>query len=419
VLAERAAAGNVLHPALGSMVRATFLSYLTASLALISGIVLAVPPQIFTKGDPVQLTRSESLLLDGKYYAGAPKGQEFVVIQHDQRRGLVFVPFVKDDGAVVALSVASDALEASPPDAWSDLLRGVESFRDGRYEQARRFLLRAAQTEEYRAIATSISARVNAALIAKQRADAGNPQTLATALQPLRDGAEQLTKLGHYSLALAFDQGADRLGANVPGAPPSKLDRADVSQRVTIAAKNLAQARQALALRKSYKASSLIDQARKADPARPDLKKLEERIHADLKEAEERFAAAQSMRRFEKGAVHALTAIEHGLKRAADHPKLLSLRKEMESLFEERTAPPVTPQLISAAASTLSAKVLEDGHRLYTTRCTECHELELLDSKSMPSWRAAVAGMARRANLTPAEEARILDYLAVAQSGLK
>src|SRR5690606_21849714 len=85
----------------------------------------AAPPQIFTPGDPVQLTRSESLLLDGKYHTGGPKGQEFVVLQHDQRRGLVFVPFVKDDGTVVALSVPPDALEPSPPDAWSDLLRGV------------------------------------------------------------------------------------------------------------------------------------------------------------------------------------------------------------------------------------------------------------------------------------------------------
>jgi len=401
------------------MVRAPFHCTLIASLALACGVASAAPPQFFSKGHPVQLTRSESLMLDGRYHAGGPKGQEFIVLQHDQRRGIVFVPFVKDDGSVIALSVPSDALEPSPQDAWSDLLRGVESFRDGQYDQARRFLLRAAQEEEYRALATSISARVNAALIAKQRADAGQPQMLTSALQPLRDGAEQLTKIGHYTLAFALDQGADRLAAGIAGAPQSKLNLPEVNQRVATATKGLARARQALALHKSHKASSLIAEARKADPARPDLEKLEKRIEADLKEAEERFAAAQSMRRFKKGAVHALTAIEHGLKRAADHPKLLTLRKEMESLFEERTAPPVTPQLISASGSSLSAKVLEDGHRLYTTRCTECHELELLDSKSMPNWRTAVAGMARRANLTPAEEARILDYLSVAQSGLK
>ncbi|MGV3532833.1 MAG: hypothetical protein ACO1QR_10725, partial [Chthoniobacteraceae bacterium] len=197
------------------MVRALFLCTFIASLALACGAASAAPSLIFSKGDPVQLTRSESLLLDGKYYAGGPKGQELVVLQHDQRRGIVFVPFVKDDGAVVALSVPSDALEPSPPDAWSDLLRGVEAFRDGQPDQARHFLLRAAQVEEYRALATSISARVNAVWIAKQRADQGSPQVLAPALQPLRDGAEQLTKLGHTTLALALDQGADRLAANV------------------------------------------------------------------------------------------------------------------------------------------------------------------------------------------------------------
>jgi hypothetical protein len=172
-------------------------------------------------------------------------------------------------------------------------------------------------------------------------------------------------------------------------------------------------------LRKSFAASAFAEEGLKAEPARPDLKLLQARIQEDLKEAEERYEAAESMRRFEKGAVHALTALEHGLKRSADHPKLLALKKDMQALFEERTAPPVTPQLISAAGSTAAAKALEEGHRLYTTRCTECHELELLDSRSIPGWRTAVSGMARRANLSAAEESRILEYLTVAQNGLQ
>lgn len=393
---------------------------LVVGFALSAASALAAASRTFSPGDPVQLSRSESLLLEGKYFVGAPKGQEFTVLQHDLRRGLVFLPYVKEDGAVVALSVPPEALEPSPPDAWADLLRGTEAFRDARYEEARRLLLRAAQAEPYRALASSLTTRIQGALTALQRAQASPgpaaQQALATALQPLRDGAEQLVKLGHYSLALALDQGADRLAT--PAAPVSKLDRAEVLKRVGLAGRALARGRQAVALRKTYEASTQVEEGLQAEPARPDLKALQSRIQEDLKEAEERYEAAKSMRRFEKGAVHALTALEHGLKRSTDHPKLLALKKEMQSLFEERTAPPVTPQLLATAGSALPLKALEEGHRLYTTRCTECHELELLDSRSLTSWRSAVAGMARRANLSAAEESRILEYLAVAQNGL-
>ncbi len=124
------------------------------------------------------------------------------------------------------------------------------------------------------------------------------------------------------------------------------------------------------------------------------------------------------MRHFNKGEVHALTAIEHGLKLCADHPQLVALKKEMSTAFEERTSPPVTPAFLAAAKVSTSSSALTEGHKLYTTRCTECHDLELIDSRGMSGWQKTVAGMSRRANLTDAQQARILDYLAAAQNSV-
>ena len=119
-----------------------------------------------------------------------------------------------------------------------------------------------------------------------------------------------------------------------------------------------------------------------------------------------------------KGVIHALTALEMGLKLCADHPKLLALKKEMQSAFEERTAPPITEAFLRAAGPEVSAKAMEEGRKLYTSRCTECHDLELLDSRSVAAWRDAVGSMARRAKIDGAEQSRIVAYLAAAQRGL-
>ena len=61
---------------------------------------------------------------------------------------------------------------------------------------------------------------------------------------------------------------------------------------------------------------------------------------------------------------------------------------------------------------------LEEGRRLSTVRCTQCHDLELLDLRSMSGWGKAVTGMAGRARLDDKQKTRILDYIAVAQSSL-
>ena len=144
-----------------------------------------------------------------------------------------------------------------------------------------------------------------------------------------------------------------------------------------------------------------------------------EKVQANIAEAGQRCDDAISMRRFPKGAVHALTAIEMGTKLCADHPRLRALRKEMEALFEERTAPPVNAAFLAAARLTGSAEALAAGHKLYTTRCTECHELELLDSRDNEGWQKIVGSMAGRAHLSAADQGRILAYLSAARTTLK
>lgn len=385
---------------------------------------LAAKAAGFSQGDIVRLTKSETLMFNGKNFLGAPKGQEFQVLKHDSVRGQVFVSYIKADGTLIAVSLPADALEASPPDAWTDLLCGVEAFRDQRYDQSRRFLARAAQAPEYKALAATIAARTNGATNALGLAKSNTPQGIqafSATLQALRETAAQTASAGQLCIAFAVDEGADRLAAAVPGAqaPPTKLTREDVSKRVAISNRSVARCRQAMAVRRMMEASKCIEEGLAAEPGRPELKVLQARVEKELKNAEESYEAANRMRRFEKGAVHALTALDRGLKYCADHPKLVALKQEMSALFEERTSPRVTPALLKASGKEANAAALEEGRSLYVNRCTECHELELLDSRTVSAWRDAVAGMARRANLDGGQQAKIVEYLAVAQRGME
>ena len=380
-------------------------------------------------GDLVRLTRSEMLLFKGAKVVGAPKGQEFPVLQHDWRRGVVYVPFYKEDGSLVAVTLPADALQPGGPDAWSDLFQGVSAFREQRYEDARRLLVRAAQDPQYRVLASSISTRVLGAIAAGGQARAAQApaagQAFLNTLQGLRDMADQLEKLGHYSLALPLDEGTDRLAVYVLGSsgggtvPPGKVNREELTKRVAVSNRAVARCRQAVALHRLMEASGYLEEASKVEPERPELKALQAKVKRGMDDAEDSYKAAESMRRFEKGAIHALTALERGLKYCADHPKLMALRKEMEGAWEERTAPPITPKLLAASGTASSAKALEEGRHLYTTRCTECHDLELIDSRSISSWQTAVAGMARRANIDAGQQARIMQYLTAAQNGME
>jgi hypothetical protein len=404
------------------------------ALASLSGFATPLPAAGgFSPGDMVRLTRSETLMLEGKNFAPAPKGEDFSVLQVDNTQGLVHVSYHKDDGSVVAPTLPAEALQPSPPDPWLDLLRGVESFRDQRYDDAKRLLARAAEDPQYKPLATALATRINAALTAGQQARSGAPaarQAFANVFQGLRDAAEQLTKLGYLCLALPLDEGADRLGALVlgiaipagqkpdptalAGLPPSKLNRDDVTKRVAVSNIMAARARQSIALHKLMEASKLLNEGLKAEPARPDLKAFDAKVEKDIDEADQRYKAADEMRRHFKGTVHALTAIEMGLKVCTDHKKLRELRQEMNAAFEERTSPPVNSEFLATAKVSTPAQTLEEGRNLYTKRCSECHDLEMVDSRTISSWQKAIAGMAGRAHVNEAQQARMLDYLTAA-----
>lgn len=358
----------------------------------------------FAAGDLVRLTRSESLMFQGKELTSVAKGGEFAVLKQDSIKRVLFLEYYKDDGTLIAVTAPAEAFEPCPPQSWTDLLKGVEAFRDLRAEDARRLLARAAQDEQQRAVAAALAPKMSAAF-----AGGGAP-----VLQGLRDAAAQLAQAGQISIALALDVGVDRFG----GAPATKLDRTDFAKRVTISNRALGRARQLAGARKLTAAKKLIDEGLQAEPGRPDLKALAEKLDKEIAEADEHHRNANKMRQVPKGTVHALTAIEMGLKLCVDHPRLRALKGEMQSAFEERTSPPVTPAFLALAGSGASKDALTDGHKLYTTRCAECHDLELLDSRSMTAWRQIVGGMSRRAKIDDAQQERILAYLTVAQRTL-
>ncbi|MES2573027.1 MAG: hypothetical protein V4710_23595 [Verrucomicrobiota bacterium] len=392
----------------------------------------------FAKGDLVRLSRSEMLLFKGEDFLGAPKGQEFTVLK--QEFAQVYVSFFKADGTQIALTLPADALESSPQDAWSDLLKAMEAFRDQRFEETRKLLTRTALDPQYRTVAGLLANRINGALLAVRQVEQGTAgrQGFATILQSLHETSEQLCKLGHLSLALPLEEGIDRLAsqmtANVPApaipapiapplanaAPLSKVDRADLLKRVTVSNRAVTRTRQAMAFNRLIEAAALIEEGLQAEPNRPELKTFEALVQKKIADSEEDYRLAEKFRTKQGGIVHALSALQDGLKRCADHPRLIALRREMSEALEERTAPPVTPAFLKAAGVSLSAsKNLQEGHQLYTHRCTECHELEMLDSRSISGWQKMVAGMARRAHLNDTQQARVVEYLAAAQQSVE
>ena len=398
--------------------RAAILATLASSLVIL-GIVRAATPA-FVVGDPVRVTHSEMLVFQGKNFLRAAKGQEFTLLKHDAARKQVFVSFLKDDNTIIALALPDEVVEPGVPLASQDLVRGAEAFRDQSYDEARRLLTRAAQDKQYAALGGALVTRLNGVLaaVAQTRANPAGKQAAINALQGIRDTADQLAKAGWPSIALPLDEGADRLGAQVAGlaVPVTKLDRADIAKRAATSRRTFLLARQAVALKRLVAASKFIKEGLEAEPAHPELKAMQPRVQADLDEAESLCKTAKKVRRFENGAIHALSAIDDGLKLCADHADLRELRKELSSAFEERTSPQVTPAFVALAKSSTPTQVLEEGRKLYTNRCTECHDLEMLDGRTLTAWERMVSGMARRANLSAEEKTRIMDYIAAAQT---
>ncbi|NBV86664.1 MAG: hypothetical protein EBS01_10500 [Verrucomicrobia bacterium] len=398
----------------------------------------------YSPGDLVRTVRKEALLLKGEPFLGAPKGQEFTVLRHEAGRGSVVLAFLQKEGGVVEVSLPEDALELVPPDGWSFLLRGVQAFREQRFEEARNLLGKAAQDVTYKPYATAVQARLDpllksAAQVFQIQADpslnalpelrsqrlvrAG--KTFADAVGLGRNLSFELAERGFTSLSFSFEEGLDRLGARIMPVvdggqpdgrvelPPSRLSKEELENRARKAAFSIVRCRQAMAVRRMVEAKNYIEEGLGAEPARPELKAMQTKVDAEIRDAEDRYNAAASHRK--RNLPQALLALERGLKTCADLPQLVQLREELNGVYEEKTAPPVNAAFLSITNTTVPAAKLEEGRRLYTVRCSQCHDLEMLDSRSASGWKGQVASMARRASLDEAQQGIIVEYLAAAQ----
>ena len=176
----------------------------------------------------------------------------------------------------------------------------------------------------------------------------------------------------------------------------------------------VARARQSIGQHKLIEASALIDEGLKAEPGRLELVAFQTKLKKDMEEAEYLYKTADSMRtRGPKGVIHSLSALEDGLRLCSDHAGLRDLRKQMQAQYEERTSPLVNAAFMAKAKGG-NDKALNEGRELYVNRCTECHDLEMLDSRGFSGWEKTVGGMARRAGLDGGEQSKIMAYIAAA-----
>jgi hypothetical protein len=304
----------------------------------------------------------------------------------------------------------------------------VDAFREQRWDDARKLLTRAS-SDAQKQLAAAILARVNGALTAgttlrNVAADPGRAavaqKAFETTVQTLRDTSVQLNTTGRVTLAVSLDEGTDRLvsavlAANAATAPKTKLDRATLTPRAEIVRRTVARARQSIGQHKLVEAAALIEEGLKAEPSRPELLAFQTKIKKDMEEADYLHKTADTMRsKGHKGVIHALSALEDGLKICSDHPQLRVLRQQMQAQYEERTSPLVNAAFLTKAKSSGGEKALTEGRDLYVNRCTECHDLEMLDSRGVSGWERTVGGMARRAGLDGGEQAKIMAYITAA-----
>lgn len=398
-------------------------------------------PIVYGSGDLVRLVRKETLQFNKEPFLAAPKGQEFTVLKHEPGKGPVYLAFVQQEGAVIAVTLPEEALELVNPDGWMLLLRGCQAFRDQRFEDARKLMARAGQDGSYKALAAGVMGRADVLMAAARQVMQvdgdvvlkSSPEAFAARLATVlklftesvaagRELALDLANRGYTSLAVALDEGIDRLAARVcpkredgtgqVEIPPTRLVREEISAKAMKAAFSVVRSRQAMAVRRMVEAKRYIEEGLQAEPARPELKTMQVKVLAEIADAEDRYNAALSNQK--RNLPQALLALERGLKTCADLPQLIKLREDLSGALEEKTAPPVTPAFVSLSKTTTPTAVLEEGRKLYMTRCTQCHDLEMLDSRSPTAWKSEVAGMARRAKVDDAQQNTIVQYLAAA-----
>lgn len=422
----------------------------------------------FNPGDLVRLCRNETLLLKGESFLPAPRGQEFTVYKQDQGRDQVHLVFIQKDGGLIAVTLPESVLELVPPTPWTLLQKGCVAFAEQRFDDAKKNLQMASSDADYKALTGAIQARMDAVLVGARAALGSANEVrnevsrieqqfggskdsesvmrmrvlleaqrgrLALALRPVaeafhqaREMAFELDRKGYVSLALGVDDGLERLSTALlgrlaagDGGQPllaaTKLNRTDAQARVSRAAFSLVRCRQAMAVRRMVEASGYVKSGLEAEPAHHALKRLAAKVDENLKDADDRYNAAyanRSGRNLNQG----LLALERGLKICADHPKLSELRAQMAGVLEESTSPPVTSEMVGMSKKGASKELLEEGRKLYVNRCNECHDLEMLDSRSDEGWRSMVRKMAGKAHLRGNQEELILQYLSAAKESV-
>lgn len=430
--------------------QAVNIALMALAAAVTAGLVLAapaskdVPPAVvYSSGDLVRLVRKETLQFNKEPFLAAPKGQEFTVFKHEPGKGQVFLAFVQKEGGVIAVTLPEDALELVPPDGWMCVLRGAQAFREQRYDDVHKWLPKAAQDPAYKALAAGLQSRMDAMTGAARQVlqvegDASlkaAPEVYAQKAQLVqkpfqeavsagRDMAAELSTRGFTSLSYSVEEGIDRLWARVLPKregdaarlemPPSKQSREELGAKASNSAFAVVRCRQAMAVKRMVEASNYIEEGLQAEPARPELKLMQTKVKQEIADAEDRFNAAQS--NIKRNLPQALLALERGIKTCADLPQLLKLREELSGALEAKTAPPVTPAFLSAAKVSTPQNLLEEGRRLYTSRCNQCHDLEMLDSRSESGWKSEVSSMARRAKIDEKQQNIIVQYLTAART---
>jgi mono/diheme cytochrome c family protein len=73
--------------------------------------------------------------------------------------------------------------------------------------------------------------------------------------------------------------------------------------------------------------------------------------------------------------------------------------------------PPVTPQMAKTGRREVSLATLQQGRKLFVSRCIECHTLPPVSSRTAMKWPGAVDRMSARARLQPAERDALFAYL--------
>lgn len=70
-----------------------------------------------------------------------------------------------------------------------------------------------------------------------------------------------------------------------------------------------------------------------------------------------------------------------------------------------------TPTKAGATLSGKSYESLQNGHSVYMTQCSQCHQHRLPNTTTLPAWHAKVSSMAENAGLSKSDEKDLQAYL--------